>query len=159
MSFPTPQVVASWDWQTANDFPERDPTKWTLEGSNDGAAWTVIDDANARRAFPTTPARLTWQGPFVGCTEAAPRAECPWIDLGPTDGNNLLGCFDGSFCNGSDEGWSCCNERGGRARCPRNLPNMCITPNECGGDYCCEVDCMAENGVTNRPCPASPGNG
>ena len=95
---------------------------------------------------------------YGGDTTAAPRAECPWIDLGPTDGNNLLGCFDGSFCNGSDEGWSCCNERGGRARCPRNLPNMCFVPNECGGgtDYCCEGDCMADNGVTNRPCPAEP---
>ena len=26
---------------TANDAPNRDPVKWTLEGSNDGDAWTV----------------------------------------------------------------------------------------------------------------------
>ena len=72
MTYDAPQTVASWDWQTANDSPERDPTKWTLEGSNDGGAWTVIDDANARRAFPTTSARFTWQGPFSVVCEGSP---------------------------------------------------------------------------------------
>eukprot|EP01045_Picozoa_sp_COSAG04_P029262 COSAG04_NODE_4764_length_1904_cov_1.449307_3_plen_329_part_01 len=65
MTFDAPQAVTSWDWQTANDAPARDPTKWTLEGSNNGDTWTVLDDANANDAFGTTAARFTWQGPFT----------------------------------------------------------------------------------------------
>ena len=65
MTFDSPQTVASWDWQTANDAPARDPAKWTLEGSNDGGAWTVLDDSWATDKFDTTSARYTWQGPFV----------------------------------------------------------------------------------------------
>ena len=65
MAYDAPQTVASWDWQTANDSPERDPTKWTLEGSNDGFTWTVLDNAHSSVAFSTTSARFTWQGPFI----------------------------------------------------------------------------------------------
>eukprot|EP01045_Picozoa_sp_COSAG04_P009544 COSAG04_NODE_556_length_12658_cov_3.469862_5_plen_293_part_01 len=65
MEFNSPQQVATWDWQTANDAPARDPTKWTLEGSNDGDSWTVLDDTWATTAFATTAARYTWQGPFA----------------------------------------------------------------------------------------------
>ena len=64
MAFNSPTAVASWDWQTANDAPARDPTKWTLEGSNDGDSWTVLDNTWATSAFATTAARYTWQGPF-----------------------------------------------------------------------------------------------
>ena len=65
MEFPNPVAATSWDWQTANDAPARDPTKWTLEGSNNGDTWTVVDGSNANTAFATTPARFTWQGPFA----------------------------------------------------------------------------------------------
>ena len=34
MAFSSPVAVASYDWMTANDHPARDPTKWTLQGSN-----------------------------------------------------------------------------------------------------------------------------
>jgi prepilin-type N-terminal cleavage/methylation domain-containing protein len=30
-------------WATANDFTVRDPISWTVSGSNDGVAWTVLD--------------------------------------------------------------------------------------------------------------------
>ena len=79
---------------------------------------------------------------------------CPWINLGNTDTNNLLQCFDGSYCNGSTQGWDCCAKRGGRARCPPNYKTMCNTPNQCGSKtaYCCEMDCSSKGG--NRPCPS-----
>ncbi|MEZ4332639.1 MAG: NPCBM/NEW2 domain-containing protein [Myxococcota bacterium] len=32
---------------TAPDAPERDPLRWTLEGSLDGLAWTLLDDRSA----------------------------------------------------------------------------------------------------------------
>ena len=84
MSFSSPRSVASWDWQTANDAPARDPTKWTLEGANDGTSWTVLDDTWASDAFATTSDRYTWQGPFSVtnfCDEPA----------GPNLSNGLVG--------------------------------------------------------------------
>jgi hypothetical protein len=63
MTFTGPVSVNSWDWQTANDAPARDPVMWTLEGSNDGASWTVID-SSAASGFDTPSARFTWVGPF-----------------------------------------------------------------------------------------------
>ena len=65
MTFDSAQTVASWDWQTANDAPARDPSKWTLEGSNDGAEWVTLrqhandeslaDQAMATAAWPLEP--------------------------------------------------------------------------------------------------------
>jgi hypothetical protein len=36
-------VITSYQITSANDAPERDPDNWTLEGSNDGLTWAVID--------------------------------------------------------------------------------------------------------------------
>jgi hypothetical protein len=33
----------AYDFVTGNDFPGRDPATWTLEGSEDGVAWTMLD--------------------------------------------------------------------------------------------------------------------
>jgi len=41
---------------TANDASERDPVRWTIEGSLDGASWTVIDDRTGAD-YPTPTAR------------------------------------------------------------------------------------------------------
>lgn len=40
---PSGMVVSSYAFTSANDMPERDPKSWTLEGSNDGQAWTALD--------------------------------------------------------------------------------------------------------------------
>ena len=56
---------------------------------------------------------------------------CPFVDLAgrpvTTAEENVLECMDGSTCNAeyAPGGWSCCNRRGGRAKCPPNLPSMC----------------------------------
>lgn len=34
---------------SANDYPERDPSSWQLEGSNDGTNWTVLDSRQDQR--------------------------------------------------------------------------------------------------------------
>ncbi len=40
----TQSVTLTWyTFGTANDIIERDPRSWTVEGSNDGETWTVID--------------------------------------------------------------------------------------------------------------------
>eukprot|EP01052_Picozoa_sp_SAG31_P026324 SAG31_NODE_2378_length_5838_cov_11.939362_1_plen_1456_part_01 len=72
LTFGAAVEVASYDWMTANDAPERDPTKWTLEGSNDGASWTVVDDQFAD-GFDTTTDRYMFQGPF--CISGSPPAD------------------------------------------------------------------------------------
>lgn len=42
---PSPQVVSAYSiipW-SADNFPARTPTSWTLQGSNNGSTWTTID--------------------------------------------------------------------------------------------------------------------
>ena len=56
LTFDAAVEVASYDWMTANDAPSRDPTKWTLEGSNDGSSWILVDDS-AAEGFDTTSER------------------------------------------------------------------------------------------------------
>ena len=36
-------IIKSYEIVSANDYPERDPKRWTLYGSNDGTNWTSID--------------------------------------------------------------------------------------------------------------------
>ena len=40
---PAPAVAGSYTIMSANDFPERDPAGWTIEGSNDNQTWTFLD--------------------------------------------------------------------------------------------------------------------
>lgn len=39
----SPQTIKKYSLSSANDAPERDPKDWTLQGSNDGTSWTVLD--------------------------------------------------------------------------------------------------------------------
>lgn len=41
-------VVSSYALTSANDVPSRDPVSWTLEGSNDGTDWSVIDEQSGQ---------------------------------------------------------------------------------------------------------------
>ena len=43
VKLPGPVSVAQYTLTSANDVPARDPRNWTLSGSNDGDAWTVVD--------------------------------------------------------------------------------------------------------------------
>jgi alpha-L-fucosidase 2 len=36
-------VVSAYAFTSADDMPDRDPREWTLEGSDDGVAWTLLD--------------------------------------------------------------------------------------------------------------------
>jgi len=44
--------LRSYTLTSANDVPNRDPRAWKLEGSNDGAAWTLLDERRLDRPFP-----------------------------------------------------------------------------------------------------------
>ena len=61
--------IASYAITTANDGPSRDPKDWTLEGSNDGKQWKVLDQRTGesfskrfhRRQFKVkTPGDYSW---------------------------------------------------------------------------------------------------
>lgn len=43
LKFGAAQIISAYTFTSANDAPERDPKNWTLEGSNDGTAWDVLD--------------------------------------------------------------------------------------------------------------------
>jgi hypothetical protein len=40
---PAPRVVVAYKIGSGNDAPDRDPSSWVLEGSNDGAVWIAVD--------------------------------------------------------------------------------------------------------------------
>ena len=40
---PGGMIVSSYAFTSADDMPDRDPKSWSLEGSNDGQAWTQLD--------------------------------------------------------------------------------------------------------------------
>ena len=62
--------------------------------------------------------------------------DCQWSI--PTKHDNYFECQDGSFCEGFPHNLSCCNSRGGRAKCPPNRPVMCADTSCAGGkDHCC----------------------
>ena len=73
-------------------------------------------------------------------------APCSWST--PTNQSDLLQCNDGTYCNGLNDGWTCCNGRGMRRKCPLNYPFMCAKPDCAWGDYCCygKDDCVAKAG-------------
>ncbi len=51
VELPAPVEVASYRLTSADDVPQRDPQEWTLSGSADGAAWTVLDSRTLAAPF------------------------------------------------------------------------------------------------------------
>lgn len=60
--FGTPVTFDSYDFYTGNDAPDRDPVSWTLEGSNDLASWTIIENVNY--GYPTPLPRVVSTQPI-----------------------------------------------------------------------------------------------
>ena len=48
---PASYVVTNYTITSANNAPERDPLNWTLQGSNNGSTWTIID-TRSNEDFP-----------------------------------------------------------------------------------------------------------
>lgn len=59
-------AVSSYTLTSANDVPARDPQQWSLQGSNDGAAWTTVD---SRTGAPFESRRQTKSYEFANTTE------------------------------------------------------------------------------------------
>lgn len=62
-----PVSFDSYGFVTGNDAPERDPIRWSLEGSNDGSTWTLIENfTNLDYPMPTGRNTLTQDIPLPG---------------------------------------------------------------------------------------------
>ena len=57
--FGSATTIDGYRWATANDATERDPVRWTLEGSNDETNWVLVDE-RVDADFPTPVARFTY---------------------------------------------------------------------------------------------------
>lgn len=49
--FPSATTIKYYGIGSGNDSPDRDPKVWTLEGSNDGVNWTVLDTRTMDKNF------------------------------------------------------------------------------------------------------------
>ncbi len=58
-----PKAITSYKWYTANDYANRDPSAWRLQGSNDGGATWV--DLDVRSGFSATGTRKALAGTFA----------------------------------------------------------------------------------------------
>ncbi len=56
-----PFAATRYTLTSANDDPSRDPKNWTIEGSNDGVNWTVLDSQSNFPQFPQRRHRITFQ--------------------------------------------------------------------------------------------------
>jgi hypothetical protein len=67
LEFATPQTSGAYTMTSANDAPDRDPKDWTIEGSNNGMDWTVLDkrvDQNFGSRFLTVKYTFSNQGAY-----------------------------------------------------------------------------------------------
>lgn len=62
-NFNQPVAIDSYTLTTANDFPERDPMGWTLEGSNDANNWVLLDTQTQNNEVLST-ARFNTSAPI-----------------------------------------------------------------------------------------------
>lgn len=61
LEYPAPVAIDRYGFVTANDSPVRDPVSWTLEGSSNGIAWTLLHTVTDH---PTKVNRFSNIGPF-----------------------------------------------------------------------------------------------
>lgn len=101
--FGAPRYISSYDIVSANDEPTRDPAAWTIEGSNDGSAWSQALDTVTENAFAArdatysfsmdTPATYRYFRLNISATNGSPD--------GMTQLTELI--YKG-FCNAGDAG-------------------------------------------------------
>jgi hypothetical protein len=68
----------SYKWMTGDDSPDRDPSTWTVSGSNDGSSWTLLD---TRTDEQVTNSRSTYTSNYALTANTSP--DVPTL-LGPT---------------------------------------------------------------------------
>ena len=79
--FGSPEEIDSYRWATANDAEERDPVRWTLEGSDNATSWTLLEDQTAAD-YPVTLSRQTYL-PVEGLNQTS---TTPTVEFTISDG-------------------------------------------------------------------------
>eukprot|EP00756_Hemistasia_phaeocysticola_P064750 Hpha_TRINITY_DN8036_c0_g2::TRINITY_DN8036_c0_g2_i1::g.140158::m.140158 len=105
------------------------PTRQAICGVSPPPSATSIAHSADSAAVATPPPTPRPRGRDLG--------ECPWRQTSGKEG--VLECMDGTECYVIDQGWGCCQDAGGRARCPTDMPVMCSQGGvqRCGQDHCC----------------------
>ena len=128
-------------WSTSGTEPASPTMRVCMSAAAPAlASSTALGECDAAASQPASSTQLQSDTcPWVRRPSTRAHGTEPWT----TDTANLLQCMDGSYCDGATDGWGCCADNGGRARCPPNYPHMCNTPNQCGDGtaHCCEWDC------------------
>lgn len=70
----SPPTFNRYFFYTGNDAPDRDPLRWTLEGSNNGTSWTLIENVDFDYPTPATRKVTSNSIPLPG-TSIAPLLE------------------------------------------------------------------------------------
>ncbi|MBT3199765.1 MAG: hypothetical protein HN350_07595, partial [Phycisphaerales bacterium] len=100
-NFGTPTAIDEYTFATANDMTARDPVRWLLEGSNDNATWTIIDDQSAAD-YATPTARKTRLPSNIAVNELVYGAiDLPNLNITVTSGSNLVARTDSTATFGS----------------------------------------------------------
>jgi len=60
--FSVAKAFNEYNWVTGNDSTDRDPIRWKIEGSDDNATWTMLDDRTGEDQSVTND-RNTWVAP------------------------------------------------------------------------------------------------
>ncbi|MEQ9503034.1 MAG: discoidin domain-containing protein [Deltaproteobacteria bacterium] len=145
-------AVDGYSLTSANDAWRRDPSAWTLSGSNDGASWTTVDN-RANESFGSrlltrsfTANNVTafryWRFDFTN--SGASETQLAEIELFASGGAPTPVCGDGT-CNGAEDSSSC--------------PTDCGPPPPVCGDGTCNgaedsASCPADCGAPPPPPPA-----
>lgn len=159
-------INSNWQWCSASSIPE--PTgNLAIDTACTMVHPTKYLEATCVYELPTFPPKTTappitttttstgttsTSSTTVSTTTSIEDHQCLWTQHSGQD--NVMECMDGYRCSGFVDGWSCCSNHGGRAKCPQNWPLMCAQPNcaAAGTDYCCLTDCTYFGG--NRECSA-----
>lgn len=137
----------------------------------EGRKWACCSDRGGRQKCPPSqPFMCRDTSPNCGndhcCSDEKSWCECHGGGLLPetecvgkcptTSVPNQLGCLSGFQCDITDNGGRCCEDQGGRQKCPPNFPFMC-QDFSCNGEHCCgqKEQCDNDYGGIVQPgnCP------
>ena len=93
VAFPSVVSVDSYSWATANDSMERDPIRWTLEGSLNGIDWTLMDDRSDKDQAVTT-SRL-WLLGILELNQCTPQVTYTGLSSSGIRSDEAIGILDG----------------------------------------------------------------
>ena len=103
INFGSSVTPVAYDWATGHDWPDRDPVKWTLSGSNDGASWTDLDHPYGQCGWALG-ATGSEQVGSEGCTSGRARSGVgSWEECRDYCDNECTNCAGFAYNSGQSE--------------------------------------------------------